>query len=338
MRTLTKGIVAGLLLGAMVAPAVAQDRIVKVDGSSTVAPISEAAAESFQQKNKGTKVTVGTSGTGGGFKKFVRGETDISNASRPISKSEMEDAKKNGIEYIELPIAFDALTVVVHKDNTWATSMTVDELKMLWEPGAQGKITKWNQIRKDWPDAEIKLFGAGTDSGTFDYFTEAVVGKAKSSRGDYTASEDDHVLVRGVEGNKNSLGYFGMAYFIPHKDKMKAVKIDWIKDGKSVTGGPIEPSEANVIAGKYSPLSRPLFIYVNRKSAETKPDVRAFVDYYVANASKLAAEVKYVPLPSETYSLVKARWGKMVKGTVFHGESAVGLRLDDVMKKEEGGK
>jgi len=336
MKTLTKGIAAGLLFGAMVAPAVAQDKIVKVDGSSTVAPISEAAAEAFQQKNKGAKVTVGTSGTGGGFKKFVRGELDIADASRPIKKEEMDECVKNGIEYIELPIAFDALTVVINKGNTWASTMTVDELKMLWEPGAQAKITKWNQIRKDWPDAEIKLFGPGADSGTFEYFTEAVVGKAKSSRGDYTASEDDNVLVKGVEGNKNALGYFGMAYYEAHKEKLQAVKIDWIKDGKSVTGGPVEPSSANVIAGKYNPLSRPPFIYVNRKSAETKPEVKAFVDYYINNAATLAADVKYVPFTSETYSVVKQRWTKMVPGTVFGGHAAVGLKLEEVLKKEGG--
>ncbi len=336
MKTTHLGLMAGAWVAMAAAVAPAQERIVKVDGSSTVAPISEAAAESFQQKNKGTRVTVGTSGTGGGFKKFVRGETDISNASRPISKSEMEEAKKNGIEYIEVPIAYDALTVVINKANTWATTMTVDELKKLWEPAAQEKITKWNQIRPEWPDAAIKLFGAGADSGTFDYFTEAVVGKAKSSRGDFTGSEDDNVLVKGVEGNKNALGYFGMAYYEAHKAKLQSVKIDWIKDGKSVTGGPIEPSMANVLAGKYNPLSRPLFIYVNKKSAETKPDVKAFVDFYVNNAEKLAAEVKYVPFPSELYSVIKARWGKMITGTVFHGESAVGAKIDEVLKKEQG--
>jgi len=246
----------------------------------------------------------------------------------------MDECAKNGIEYIELPIAFDALTVVINKANTFAGTMTTDELKKLWEPGAQGKITKWNQIRSEWPDAEIRLFGAGTDSGTFEYFTEAVVGKAKSSRGDYTASEDDNTLVKGVEGAKFALGYFGMAYYEAHKDKLQAVKIDWVKDGKSQTGGAIEPSAANVIAGKYNPLSRPLFIYVNKKSAETKPEVKAFVDYYLKNAKKLVTEVKYVPLQDATYEVVGSRWSKLQVGTVFGGGHAVGISLDDVMKKE----
>lgn len=320
-----------LLFGSM---ASAQQSVVKVDGSSTVAPISEAMAEEFQNANKGMKVTVGTSGTGGGFKKFVRGEIDISDASRPITKAEMDECAKGGIEYIELPVAFDALTVVINKQNTWAASMTTEELKKLWEPAAQGKVTKWNQIRPEWPDAEIKLFGAGTDSGTFEYFTEAVVGKAKSSRGDYTASEDDNTLVKGVEGSKYALGYFGMAYYEAHKSKLQAVKVDWIKDGKSQTGGAIEPSAANVIGAKYNPLSRPLFIYVNKQSAETKPEVKAFVDFYLKNAKTLVSEVKYVPLPDATYEVVSSRWAKLQTGTVFGGSHAVGISLADVLTKE----
>jgi phosphate transport system substrate-binding protein len=311
----------------------AQDKVVKVDGSSTVAPISEAVAEAFQKKSP-YKVTVGTSGTGGGFKKFVRGDIDISDASRPIKKEEIDECAKNGIEYIELPVAFDALTVVVHPQNTWAASMTTEELKKVWEPAAQGKITRWNQIRPEWPDAELKLFGAGTDSGTFEYFTEAIVGKAKESRGDYTASEDDNVLVRGVEGNKFALGYFGMSYYEAHKARLKAVKIDWTKDGKSQSGGPVEPSLANVVAAKYNPLSRPLFIYVNKKSAETKPEVKAFVDYYLAHAQETVRSVKYVPFTSETYAAVTARWKAMKTGTAFKGASAVGMSLDDVLKAE----
>jgi phosphate transport system substrate-binding protein len=317
----------------MASVASAQTQVVKADGSSTVAPISEAIAEAFQAKSR-YHVTVGTSGTGGGFKKFVRGEIDISNASRPIKKEEIEECAKNGIEYIELPVAFDALTVVINPQNTWAQSMTTDELKMLWEPAAQGKITRWNQIRAEWPNEEIRLFGAGTDSGTFEYFTEAVVGKAKSSRGDYTASEDDNVLVKGVEGSKFALGYFGMAYFEAHRAKLTAVKIDWIKDGKSVTSGPVEPSAANVIGAKYNPLSRPLFIYVNRKSAETKPHVKAFVDFFLANAPTVVADVKYVPLSSETYAAVSARWKALKTGTVFGGSAAVGLKLEDVLQAE----
>lgn len=331
----TTMVAAGMLLAGLAAPrAHAQDRVVKVDGSSTVAPISEAVAEEFQKANKGFKVVVGTSGTGGGFKKFVRGELDVSDASRPIKKEEMEECKKNGIEYIELPIAFDALTVVINKSNTFAGTMTTEELKKLWEPAAQGKITRWSQVREGWPNEEIKLFGPGTDSGTFDYFTEAIVEKAKSSRGDFTASEDDNVLVKGVEGNKFALGYFGMAYYEAHKTKLQAVKIDWIKNGKSATGGPVEPTAANVIGAKYNPLSRPLFIYVNKKSAENRPEVKAFVDFYLANASKLVGEVKYVPLPEATYEAVRSRWAKLQTGTAFGGEHAVGISLDDVLKRE----
>jgi phosphate transport system substrate-binding protein len=286
----------GVIAMGLAAAVHAQDKVVKVDGSSTVYPITEAVAEEFQGQNKGIKVTVGISGTGGGFKKFTRGETDISSASRPIKKEEIEECKKNGIAYIELPIAFDALTIVINKQNTWAANMTVEELKKLWEPEAQGKITKWNQINPAWPDAKIELYGAGTDSGTFEYFTEAVCGKAKASRGDYTASEDDNTLVKGVEGSKNALGYFGMAYYIAHKDKLNAVNVAWEKN--KATTSPVAPTKENVINGSYAPLSRPLFIYVNKKSVETKPEVKKFVDFYLAHAKELTTEVKYVPSPT----------------------------------------
>ncbi len=307
-----------------------QDRMVRIDGSSTVYPVTEAVAEEFQIANKGVKVTVGVSGTGGGFKKFCRGEIDIANASRPILAEEMKLAAENKIEYIELPICFDALTVVVNKANTWAETMTVEELKKIWEPAAQGKITRWNQVNPKWPDEPIKLYGAGSDSGTFDYFTEAICGKAKSSRGDYTASEDDNVLVRGVEGDKNALGYFGYAYFAAHRDKLKPVKIDWEKDEL----GPIEPNEENVIKGIYNPLSRPLFIYVSKKSATTNPDVKKFVAFYLENAASMAAEVKYVALPQKAYGLARERWISMDTGTVFGGHSEVGLTIDDLLTRE----
>jgi phosphate transport system substrate-binding protein len=205
-------------------PAAAHAQTVKVDGSSTVFPITEAVAEDFQKAKRGkVRVTVGISGTGGGFKKFCRGETDVSNASRPILKAEMEDCRKNGVEYIELPVAYDALTVVVNPKNSFIKSMTVAELKKIWEPAAQGKITRWNQVNPSWPNAPIKLFGAGADSGTFDYFTEAINGKSKASRGDFTASEDDNVLVQGVSRDVNALGFFGYAYYIENRDKLKPV-------------------------------------------------------------------------------------------------------------------
>ena len=208
-------------------PSVAKAQVVQIDGSSTVFPVTEAVAEEFQKAKKGNvKVTVGISGTGGGFKKFCRGETDISNASRPILKQEIEACKGSGVEFFELPVAYDALTVIVHPKNDWAPSMTVAELKKIWEPGAQGKVTTWNQVRPNWPNAPLKLFGAGADSGTFDYFTEAIVGKAKSSRGDFTASEDDNVLVQGVANDRNALGFFGFAYYIENQKKLKAVAIE----------------------------------------------------------------------------------------------------------------
>ena len=237
---------------------------VTIDGSSTVFPVTEAVAEEFQKKGK-VRVTVGISGTGGGFKKFCRGDSDISNASRPIMKEEMELCRKNGVTYYEMPIAFDALTVAINPKNTWAKTITLAELKAMWEPAAQGKITKWSQIRAGWPEQSITLYGAGSDSGTFDYFTEAVVGKAKASRGDYTASEDDNVLVQGITKDINALGYLPFSYYVAQKDKLHAVGVD---AGK----GAVLPSTENVTNGTYSPLSRPMFIYVSEKAAK-RPDV-----------------------------------------------------------------
>lgn len=301
---------------------------VKIDGSSTVFPVTEAVAEEFQKAKKGAvRVTVGISGTGGGFKKFCRGETDISNASRPILKKEMDYCRAAGVEYIELPVAFDALTVVVHPKNAFLKSVTVEELKKLWEPAAQGKITKWNQVNPSWPNAEIKLFGAGSDSGTFDYFTEAVVGKAKSSRGDYTASEDDNVLVQGVSRDVNAIGYFGYAYYAENKDKLKAVPIVE-KPGKPA----VPPSEATVLDGTYQPLSRPIFIYVNTKSL-ARPEVKEFVQYYLTNGAALAKEVKCVPLPDRIYKAGLDRLNRMQKGTVFAGHADVGVKIDDLFSR-----
>jgi phosphate transport system substrate-binding protein len=303
--------------------------VVKVDGSSTVYPITEAVAEEFQKaKKQSVRVTVGISGTGGGFKKFCRGEIDVSDASRPILKAEMEECRKAGIEYIELPVAFDALTVVVNPKNTFIKSMTVEELKKLWGPAAQGKVLKWNQVNPAWPDAPVKLFGAGSDSGTFDYFTEAIVGKAKSSRGDYTASEDDNVLVQGVARDVNALGYFGFAYYVENKNKLKSVPIAE-KAGKPA----VEPSMENVLKGVYQPLARPIFIYVSVKSL-TKPEVKDFVEYYIKNGEKLSREVKYVPLPSSAYGLAWEHVVRMKKGTKFGGIAEVGVTIDELMKRE----
>ncbi|MBP5996379.1 MAG: PstS family phosphate ABC transporter substrate-binding protein [Azonexus sp.] len=303
--------------------------VVKIDGSSTVYPITEAVAEEFQKAKKNAiKVTVGISGTGGGFKKFCRGEVDIANASRPILKKEMDACKEAGIEYIELPVAFDALTVVANPKNAFLKEMTVEQLKAIWEPAAQGKITRWNQVNPAWPDAPIKLFGAGSDSGTFDYFTEAIVGKAKSSRGDYTASEDDNVLVQGVSRDVNAIGYFGYAYYAENTGKLKAVPIVE-KAGKPG----VLPSEETVLKGSYQPLSRPIFIYINPKALD-KPEVKEFVEFYMKNASKLTKEVKYVPLPAKAYTVNMEHVDKKKKGTVFGGTAEVGITIEELQKRE----
>ncbi len=280
---------------AAAAPAWSQQKVVRIDGSSTVYPVTEAVAEDFQKaKKQQVKVTVGISGTGGGFKKFCRGEIDISDASRPILRNETDACKAAGIEYLELPVAYDALTVVVNPKNSFVRQLTLAELKKMWEPAAQGKVTRWNQVNPQWPDQPMKLFGPGADSGTFDYFTEAVVGKAKSSRGDFTASEDDNVLVQGVSRDVNGLGYFGFAYYVENRDKLRAVPI------VNEKGQAVAPSMESVENGTYTPLARPIFIYASAR-ALAKPEVREFVEYYLANGAKLAKEVKYVPLPASAY-------------------------------------
>ena len=288
--------------------------IITIDGSSTVFPITEAVAEEFQKAKPGARVTVGLSGTGGGFQKFCRGETVISNASRPILGTEIAACQQANLTYVELPIAYDGLAVVVHPKNTWATSMTVAELKTLWEPAAQGKILRWNQVRPSWPDQEIHLFGAGVDSGTFDYFTEVINGKAKSSRGDYTSSEDDNILVQGVTGDQYALGFMGLAYYEENKERMKLVAID---DGNADNGaGPIAPSLETVRNGTYRPLSRPLFIYVSIAEL-SRPEVLEFVQFYVDGAVPLIQEVGYVPLADAEQALVKQRFAAKTAGTMF---------------------
>ena len=305
---------------------------IKIDGSSTVYPITEAVAEEFQNEKKNViKVTVGISGTGGGFKKFCRGETDIQDASRPISKLEMEDCKKAGIQYFELPIAYEGTVVAINIKNTWLKEISVEDLKKIWEPSAMSTITKWNQINPKWPNAEFKLFGAGSDSGTFDYFTEAIVGKAKSSRGDYTASEDDNTLVKGIAGDKNSLGYLPMSYYEENKKTIKALAI--IGGGKAPTKNAVLPTKETVENGTYFPLSRPLFIYVSQASAK-KPEVNEFVGYYLNNAAKMATQVKYVALPAKAYAMAAEHFSKGKIGTVFASGSNVGLKIEELMKKE----
>ena len=302
--------------------------VIRIDGSSTVFPIAEAVAEEYQLDRRGAvRVTVGLSGTGGGFKKLCRGDVDISNASRPILEEEMALCRNAGVTFYELPIAFDAITVVVNPKNDWAKSVTVADLKKMWEPEAQGKITRWNQVRPEWPDAPLMLFGPGADSGTFDYFTEAVVGKAKSSRGDYTASEDDNVLVQGVENNKNALGYFGFAYYISHQERMRALPIEE-QDGSQVL-----PSPATVTDGTYQPLSRPLFIYVSNKAVE-RPEVRQFIEFFFSQGTKLTAEVGFVPLPDQAVKLALKHFQEGRVGSVFGGVPEVGVTIDELLNRE----
>jgi len=327
-KVLVPALFAGVVTVAVPGRAEAQAAI-KIDGSSTVFPISEAFAEEFQIQKRGkVRVTVGVSGTGGGFKKFCRGETDIANASRPISVEEMEACRKAGIKYMEIPVAFDALTVVINPANKWVKDgvLTIADLKKMWEPAAQGRINNWKQVRAEWPAERLMLFGPGADSGTFDYFTEAVMGKAKASRGDFTASEDDNTLVQGVENNKSALGYFGFAYYAAHKDKMVAAKID---GGK----GPVAPSVENVINGKYSPLSRPLFIYV-KESAASRPEVREFVQFMMTQGGDLVSEVGYVPLPKNAYDLALKHFNNKKLGTVFGGHAKVGITIDELLAME----
>jgi len=312
---------------AMTAPAPVASNLsgnITIDGSSTVAPISKAVAEDFAKANPGVKVPVGTSGTGGGFKKFCAGDIDISNASRPIKKAEAEDCKKNGVEFVELPVAVDGLTVVVNKENTWAKCLTVPELKTIWGPDADGKITSWDQVRPDFPKEPLALFAPGADSGTFDYFTEAVNGKSKVIRKDFQPSEDDNIIVKGVQGGKGGLGFFGVAYFEENAKKLTAVEID---GGK----GCVAPTAETINSGKYSPLSRPLFIYVSKKSL-ARPEVKAFVDFYYKDI-KVVKEVGYVPLPSDAVPKIMDRLAKATTGSTFM-DAPAGVSVAELMAKD----
>jgi phosphate transport system substrate-binding protein len=274
---------------------------IKIDGSSTVFPITEAVAEEFRSEAPNVRVTVGLSGTGGGFQKFLRGETDINDASREITPGEMETAKKNGIEYVRLSVAYDGLAVVAHPDNDWVDEITVEELKTIWEPSAQGEIMQWSDVREEWPNRPLTLFGPGTASGTYDYFTEAIVGQSGSSRGDFTASEDDNVLVQGVSTDETALGFFGLAYFEENQGKLKLVPV---KDGDK---DPVKPSMETVSEGTYTPLSRPLFIYIRKKAAQ-RESVQKFVNFYLDNAPTLARQIGYVPMPDSAYQAQKEKF------------------------------
>lgn len=287
---------------------------IEIDGSSTVFPITEAVAEEFQLVAGKVQTTVGISGTGGGFSRFCAGETDISDASRPIKAEELAECEQNGIAFVEIPVAFDGLTVVVNPENDWVDSLTVEELNHIWRPDDPAQT--WADVRAGWPDNEIVLFGPGTDSGTFDYFTETINGEVGAIRPDFTASEDDNVLVIGVEGEKNALGYFGLSYFVNNAERLKAVPING-------GDGPVSPSDETVNNGTYTPLSRPLFIYV-RIDSLAKPEVRAFVEFYLGDTGRALVstpEVGYVQLPAELYTLAQERVAKGIAGSVYHDES-----------------
>jgi len=303
---------------------------VAIDGSSTVFPITEAMAEEFQGKFPDVRVTVGVSGTGGGFKKFCNGETDISDASRPIKEVEKEACAEAGIEYIELPVAFDAISVIKHPENDWAECLTTEELETIWRPDAQGEIDNWNQVRDSFPDRRLSLYGPGVDSGTFDYFTEAIMGEGGASRGDYTASEDDNVIVQGVISDVGGLGYLGLAYYEENQDQLGAIKIN---DQNPDNGeGCIAPSTATVEEGTYQPLARPIFIYVSRSAAEEKPQVQEFIEFYMNSANRnLVSEVGYVPLSNSIYEKALTRFEERKTGSIFEDGSTVGVKLNEVL-------
>lgn len=311
----------------------ASETSIKVDGSSTVYPISEAVSEEFEIENPAVKITANASGTGAGFKKFIRNEIDVTGASRPIKATEDADCAKNNIQYLEIPIAYDGLAVVVSKENTWVDHLTVEELKKIWEPAAKSTITHWDQVRAGWPHEKINLYGAGTESGTFDYFTEAIVGEARACRTDYTASEDDNGLVSGVSGDKYSLGYFGYAYYFENQDKLKLVALDDKNDANGK--GAIAPSKETIENGTYQPLSRPLLIYINKTSA-ARPEVTKYVNFYIDNASTLVPETGYVALSPEAYKLVKARFAAGTTGSLFLTlKSTIGVKLEEILQSTQ---
>ena len=328
--------ISALLLTTSCTRLFAQAGVIAIDGSSTVYPIMKLAGEAFEEKTEGNaKVSVAFSGTTGGFRKFVRGEIDIADASRPILKAEMQEARDQKIAYIEIPIAYDALTIAVHPENTWADSIKVSELKKLWEAEAEGKILKWNQIRPEWPDAEIKLYGAGQDSGTFDYFSEVVVGKMGGLRRDYTGSEDDTELVRGIKGDKYALGYIPYAYFSDAEDGLKALAIEWDYDamsGREVKSAPVLPSNKAVSQGYYIPFARPLFVYVNAASLD-KPTVRDFLDFFLKDAGTYVRKVNYLPLSQIAYRTAATDIDKRRLGTRFGGEPVVGIAMHDLLTR-----
>ena len=302
--------------------------VLTVDGSSTVYPITNEVAQEYQLiSSEQPEIRVDISGTGGGFRRFCAGETDINNASRPITEEEMATCDDNGVEYIELPVAYDALTVAVHSENDWVNAMTPEELASIWEPSAEGTITQWDQVNGDWPRRPLNLYGPGTDSGTFDYFTAATVGEAEASRTDYIDSEDDNLIVRGVSEDPYGLGYFGYTYYEENQKDLKAVAID---NGD----GPVMPSRETVRNGEYQPLSRPLMIYVNAESLEAKTQLQDFLQYYLTQGRPFVKVVGSIPLSDETYNLALKRLKNQQTGTVFAGDIPINFRMEDLLEKE----
>lgn len=305
-----------------------QNPAINIDGSSTVFPLTKAAVNSFKaDKTSTANINLNVSGTGGGFKQFCNGETEINNASRPISTTEMKACKEAGVAYIELPIAFDALTIVVNRENDWLDSITTEELKKIWSPEAEETITRWNQINPNLPLRPLNLYAPDSESGTFDYFTEAIVGEAGVSRSDYLDSKDDNTLVQGVKQDKDAMGYFGLAYYETQKDQIKAIAVD-------SGNGAVFPSRETVEAGKYQPLSRPLFIYVNSSAAQKNPQLKSLVQYYLEQAPQIVQQVGYVPLPAEGYQLTKIHFERGKVGTVFNGQSAFNLTIAELLTKQ----
>lgn len=302
--------------------------VITIDGSSTVYPITNEIAQEYQLiSSEQPEVRVDISGTGGGFRHFCQGETDINNASRPITSEEMTTCEDNGVEYIELPVAYDALTVAVHPENDWVSAMTPEDLASIWEPSAEGSITQWNQVNSDWPRRPLNLYGPGSDSGTFDYFTEAIVGEAEASRTDYIDSEDDTLIVRGVSEDPYGLGYFGYSYYEENQSNLKALAIDNGNDS-------IKPSRETVRSGEYQPLSRPLMIYVNAESLETKTELQEFVEYYLTQGRPFVKVVGSIPLMDETYNLALKRLENQQTGTVFAGEIPINFKMEDLLNQE----
>ena len=305
----------------------ARGRFIKIDGSSTVFPISYEAARRYQQNfADSSAVAVNFSGTGG-VERFCAGETDINNASRPINSEEMEACRANGVDYIELPIALDAITVVVNPDNTWAEDITVQELANIWQPEAEGTIDNWNQVRQSWPDRPLNLYGPGEDSGTFDYFTQVIVGETSASRKDYIQSEDDSILVEEVSADPNGLGYFGLGYYTANWNRLKSLAVD---NGQQ----PSQPTVSAVKTFEFTPLTRPLFIYVNAEGVQNKSELQAFVQYYLENVRNWVPFVGYVPLEEETSKLIYDRFQQQTVGTVYGGEPHSEVPVEEMLQRE----